>query len=208
MAFAHERYVASFLIDPREMTIGEYQSNFTLPPALAAKQEPADHAMHGLTWSMAMAYAEKMGKRLPEENEYEAAATDYGRTKYPWGEEDRITEWGLGKTGLPAFDRTRTTPPVEGLYSNVAEWTVSWAAPYPRERNLGLNPQAGLKRIARGAPTAVIDGKPVGATTEYEPRERPAFEQARSLPGLGFRCARSAQPRLQSEDFSRIVAEK
>lgn len=208
-AFAHKIHVAGFLLDTSEMTIGEYGTNFTLPPGVENREGLEDHAVHSLTWSMAMAYAEKMGKRLPEECEYEAAATDYGRTKYPWGNEEPMGEWKLGKVGIPTFDRTKTIPPVEGLYSNVAEWMVNWAAPYPRERNLGLvNPSVHRERVVRGAPTDVIEGRIVGPTTKYESRQRPAYDQAVSKPGLGFRCARSTRPRLKAQDFSRLDESK
>ena len=65
---------------------------------------------------------ELIGKRLPDEIEYEFATTFGGQRQVPWGDDlKRITDWPCGPIGQPDFDRLETVPPVVGLYSNVAE---------------------------------------------------------------------------------------
>src|SRR5207253_1751820 len=132
-----------------------------------------------------------MGKRLPDEVEYEFAATNGGQTHFPWGDNaELIREWSLGKVGEPQYDRTRTNPPVFGLFSNVGEWTTSANVPYPvveakylAEANTAQDRGIfGGNRIVRGAPVQVFKALPdlrVPAVRQanWNPRFRPAFSR-------------------------------
>src|SRR5687767_11818934 len=172
--FRSKRSVAEFLVDPTEVTIGEFGQYWNLPRTILDTPEPADHPVHSIQWHMATGYAEKIGKRLLDEFEYEVAATDYGQQRFPWGSDaSKITEWNLGPVGSLDFDRTKTTPPISGLYSNVAEWTSSWAAPYPRERRLGIvNALAPHERILRGAPPGIVETRATLQGETLDPRFR------------------------------------
>ena len=196
----HTQRVAGYLMDAREVTIGEYGKTWSLPKFLRDNPEPQDRAVHHVNWFEATAYAEQIGKRLPDEAEYEAAATDFGRRKFPWGDDGSlIRAWPLDAAGSPAFDRTSTSPPVSGLFSNVAEWTSSWAT--VPAGNPHKNPEASVQRIVRGAPENIITGEGFIADENFQPRMR-MFHYFQDLkPGLGFRCVRSAKPRLNREDF-------
>ena len=203
---AHERSVQAYLLDPREVTVAEYGAHFQLHPSQVDGPELADNAARWITWDFAAAYAEKVGKRLPDEVEYEAAATNYGKTIFPWGNNaELVVDWDLAKAGTPAYDQAAaTTSPLLGLYSNVGEWTSTWAAPYPGHRDLGIvNPRAKEERIVRGAPYSIISGGDYVQGNPDEPRNRLALSRLPpGKPGVGFRCARSLKPRLQAADFS------
>jgi formylglycine-generating enzyme required for sulfatase activity len=153
-------------------------------------------------------YAEKVGKRLPDEAEYEFAATNHGKTRFPWGDEPwKGEDWPLGDVKSAKHDCSRDG--VYGLFSNVAEWTTSRNLPYRSpDRRPGTPPpppaiQVRLfsSRVVRGAPLALIQGgegaKAGGKEPPLDPRTRYGFLPESECPGLGFRCARSATPRFQ-----------
>lgn len=224
----HEWSVEDFLMDPTEVTVGEFRQvagDKELPPELRNPVPPADRPMTWVTYNLAAWYAEEVGKRLPEEEEYEFSATNGGTTLYPWGDKPAVTwtqgpprdAWPIAKVGEPSWDRTKTTPSILGLYSSVAEWTATWHHQYPGWENgfPGAPPEliAGYyapelqqyfhaARIVRGAPTWVIqhaDGTLQGLSDdlrELDPRFRPAYTREQRHPGLGFRCARSAHVRF------------
>jgi len=169
-----------------------------------------DFAMTNITFNGAVAYAEEMGKRLPDEGEYEFAATKAGRYRYPWGNDaGKIEHWPMQAVGQPTFDHTDTDPPVFGLFSNAAEWTSSGPDLYPNSpqseiENFNgptLRGVYGGTRIVRGGPRDVISGVanltiPKERLPEWEPRYRRSYSRNKAFPGVGFRCARSAKPRF------------
>src|SRR5262249_41951894 len=129
----HQRSVASFYLDKTEVTVEKYREALKAIPKELRKLSPeGDEAVRFVTFDEAAHCAEELGKRLPDEVEYEYAATNGGKNRFPWGEElSKITSWAFGRVGFPAYDRALGNPAVCGLYSNVAEWTNSPNAPYP-----------------------------------------------------------------------------
>jgi formylglycine-generating enzyme required for sulfatase activity len=199
----HTRTVTPFYLDETEVTVAAYRNSpKSLPRELAALSPKDDEAIRFVNYYQAAACAERLGKRLPDEAEYEFAATNAGANRFPWGDaSDKVSSWPLGPVGSPAYDRALASPAVCGLFSNVAEWTSSWHAPYP----VGVRPpermaRARAQRVVRGAPTQVVEGKawspnPGGATV-WDARFRNGIDQDKAYPGLGFRCARSFKPRF------------
>jgi formylglycine-generating enzyme required for sulfatase activity len=206
----HSREVPAFYLDTTEVSIGTWKNQLkALPTRLEDKPLPDSRAMCWVSYGAALEYAEAVGKRIPDEAEYEFAATDGGKRRFPWGNDRaKLTSWPFGDVGTPRFDHTDTEPPVYGLYSNVAEWTTSWMAPYP-----GTDPKTvegfyrpdirdafRLARVVRGGPPEVVQGAPDLADPAHTPlwdaRFRHGFTVDQTQPGLGFRCARSAQPRF------------
>ena len=206
----HRRRVPGFWLDTTEVRVGEYRARQVYGQAFHFYQtnrlQPADDdALAFVSYDEATAYAEHIGKRLPTEWEYELAATKRGMQAFPWGEDGgRISEWKYGSVGSADWDRLETTPPVFGLYSNVAEWTSSWPTLYPAHRKAGLPTVecTGVRRIVRGGSMSIIQKQPQRAEWLRGPRFRVSLIRQSWLPGLGFRCARSAQPRLGAQDFS------
>jgi formylglycine-generating enzyme required for sulfatase activity len=205
---AHRRVVADFYLDPTEVSVGEYRRLKSIPRAFAQERPTDSYAVRWVTYYHALEYAERIGKRLPDEVEFEYAATNRGTTRFPWGNEDKITQWDFGPVKTPVYDRTPTNPPVYGLFSNVAEWTSSRPSLYP-----GLRPDAviayeeprfvaerRLRHVVRGAAVGVVQGQPEPLGEHrgmaWEPRCRFSSPASGAYAGIGFRCARSASPQF------------
>ncbi|MCE9525828.1 MAG: protein kinase [Planctomycetales bacterium] len=198
--------VRHFWLDPRETTVGDLRQMNWKPasPALLKGGPPDEIAVHSMSWNEAVAYAERFGKRLPEEMEYEAAATNNGKTLFPWGDNAAlITDWKTGSVGIPAYDRAQAKPALQNLYSNQAEWTCNWGAPYPKARKGADLSRASFERVVRGAPVEIVNGESFNSTGKLEPRNRQMVDNPRAKSTIGIRCARSRQPRLKASDFSR-----
>jgi formylglycine-generating enzyme required for sulfatase activity len=204
----HHRTVPAYYLDASEVSVAQYQSQFPLLSSRIRELDlPADDAIRVVSFDEAVSYAEFVGKRLPDEIEYEFAATDMGRREFPWGDAiETIDAWPIGRAGEPAFDCLPSAPPVFGLYSNVAEWTSSWASQYPNNAAIRLPEYFKDARVVRGGPRSVIEGAPQASDWATGPREREMQLRSMCGRGLGFRCARSVAPRTRVEDFSRVLA--
>jgi formylglycine-generating enzyme required for sulfatase activity len=205
----HSRRVEAFYLDATEVTVAAYRNSpkpanqklLRLPRKNLDPGTPKDdEAVRFVTYYLAAACAERLGKRLPDEAEYEFAATNGGKTRFPWGDDaDRIMPFVPGPVGTPTYDRTLSNPAVCGLYSNVAEWTSSWNVPYPGvQRRPDVLAQFRGQRVVRGGSPLVAEGKPWPPTPDLlrigDSHFRQAYERDKVLPGVGFRCARSLKP--------------
>ena len=209
----HNRFVAAFHLDAHETTWGEFLARNRNRPPVSIKrspdQFPPDNMPIASIWyDDALMHAERCGKRLPSEVEYEFAATAGGTRRFPWGDDsERLKKWTFGPVGTPKFDRIDAGVPVFGLYSNVAEWTCSWASAYPPR--LDYQPAFPLPHegtyIVRGGPPSVIAGDPNSNDILSGPRNRVAQHEKTLKPGIGFRCARSVRPRLKATDLERYL---
>jgi formylglycine-generating enzyme required for sulfatase activity len=201
----HRRAIRAFYLDRTEVTKGAF-GPWLLGPKF--DREPGDRNFPAvsLTWDQAAAYAEKVGKRLPDEAEYEYAATCCGTRRFPWGDSAgwlKENKWPFGPAGRPEQDRVELSgqPPVFGLYSNVAEWTSSWVGGLPGTEQ--AEPRSML-RVVRGAPPSALERSEELRGPARGPRERLSLAAPLSRPGLGFRCARSARARWSAADFGAI----
>jgi serine/threonine-protein kinase len=200
----HTRTVGPFLLDRTEVTVAAYlEVRRDIPEDLRKLSPAAEEAVRFVSFDQAMRCAEQMGKRLPDEWEYEYAATSAGEFRFPWGADfERIEKWDFGPVGLPLYDRPLANPAICGLFSNVAEWTSSWHAPYPgalwTPEQIEINRG---QRVVRGGPLSVVNGdsQPAGRDKLerwWDARFRQGFDPDTQKPGLGFRCARSLRPRF------------
>jgi serine/threonine-protein kinase len=202
----HRRRVPSFYLDTKEVTVDDFlrvRPKFRFP---AEEPVPAGiMPMNRISWDDAAAYAESIGKRLPDETEYEYVATDLGRRQSSRREE--IKGWPLAPSGKPESDcvTIEGQPPIFGLCSNVAEWTSSWYSLYPGQAKPGPAFVDPMTRVVRGGPLSVILGMPDNQVDQWRPYERVDRNVGREDPGVGFRCARSAKARLRPEDFIALV---
>jgi serine/threonine-protein kinase len=201
----HSRTVADFFLDETEVTVEQYRT--ALPESIPEEFKklaplPADdHAMCLVQFDRALAAAERLGKRLPTEAEYEYVATNAGTTKYPWGDEPAPTaDWPIRSVRTPDTDQTRPPLRVFGLYSNVAEWVDSRLNPYPGavpvpppKELLQLN---AISRVVRSGPYSLLNGRPAEPEVQLGPRYRHAVTKDHAFRNLGFRCARSRSPRF------------
>lgn len=123
------RDIGDFLIDPHEVTWAELLAafpNYPVPARVKDRDMPAD----SVSWDLAAAYAEAVGKNLPSLWELLYVATNRGTTRFPWGNDvpaDLSNEtWD---TQLEPLDQTPTEPAIHDLLAGVAEWTTTRQEP-------------------------------------------------------------------------------
>jgi eukaryotic-like serine/threonine-protein kinase len=232
--------VPGFYIDPVEMSVADYQRE--RPPD--TRWQPPPTKQHALTlgWDAAVAEMERVGKRLPHAVEFEYAALQSGHHAAVWEwltrnrseslPQELAAQHEFGPVGEPQFDRISTSPPIHGLFSNVAEWTMTWGtAYYPgQEEFAGLVGQYPSKidyRVVKGGShrtigdireavngnlknpdkdAGAVQGDPKIDFESRDPRQRLLVYRTRVAHGLGFRGVRSTKPRLSPEDFIQVIA--
>ncbi len=118
-----------------------------------------------------------------------------GTSRFPWG--DELEEFRPAEYVAAPYDRHAIDSRLSGLCSGVAEWTMSW------EPSLAaVSPvHADRLRIVRGGNPATTAGDPSVTVEARDPSLRHFVERDRTLPGLGFRCVRSAAPLLSYEQM-------
>lgn len=116
----------------------------------------AKHPVVGVTWYGAVAYTKWVGKRLPTEAEWEAAASAGRETLYPTGldiERSQANFFSSDTTAVMSYP-----PNPYGLYDvagNVYEWCQDWYAynyydASAVEPDNPLGPPQGVYRVLRG----------------------------------------------------------
>lgn len=100
-----------------------------------------DHPVCHVCWHEAEAFARWAGKRLPTEQEWEAAASwDPGsgeKLRYPWGDRDptaidaNLDQLAFGTAPVGTFARNVSPIGCYGMIGDVWEWTASELRPYP-----------------------------------------------------------------------------
>jgi serine/threonine-protein kinase len=210
-ALRHSRSLPPFYLDSMEVTVGDYARVLQggLPAFWARKLKenppPADFPVYNITYNEAVAYAEAIGKRLPDEFELEFAATGGGQFRFPWGNDASLLsaeQWNIGPVKGVKHDRTQTDPPVYGLFSNVLEWTTSWNTLYPADRRLLESEEIcdPAARVVRGGPTWRVESTREQGTEVHGAVERSVLHVVPS-DFVGLRCARSVRPRTRSKHF-------
>ncbi|MBL7008691.1 MAG: SUMF1/EgtB/PvdO family nonheme iron enzyme [Planctomycetes bacterium] len=141
-----ELKVDAFYLDRREVSCAEFaRFLLSLPPALREEHLPSAWGwseegspifpdgwgglpVSGVTWSSASSYAEWTGKRLPTEDEWQAAAAGFGVRRYPIGDRFDAAKINCQAHGagaaLPSNEITEDHTPqgVIGMSGNVREW--------------------------------------------------------------------------------------
>jgi formylglycine-generating enzyme required for sulfatase activity len=87
------------------------------------------HPINCVSWMQANAYCQEQGKRLPTGQEWQFAASNGGRTQYPWGDSspDLIrAKWGSpdGTSPVGTHPAGATQSGLQDLSGNVFEWTA------------------------------------------------------------------------------------
>ncbi|HEX9794656.1 MAG TPA: SUMF1/EgtB/PvdO family nonheme iron enzyme [Planctomycetota bacterium] len=201
--------IRPFYLDKREVGCADY-SRFLLaqPPSLREEHLPAGWgtapdgtptypdghgraAVTGIPWASATAYAEWMGKRLPTEIEWEAAAAGTDRRRYPMGErldasKTNVKAFGAGEVRAPnQFTEDSTPQGVLGLTGNAREWTADLYDERPgRERAVAAR-KAGVYTMAAVRGGSYLDDAD-SCTSVFRWLEPALTARPRHV---GFRCA-------------------
>lgn len=187
----------AFFLDTAEVTKEAFRKHLNSRKFPLGEEH---HPVVGLTWDAAANFAEARGKRLPDELEYEYAATAEGTRRFPWGDDAEGRIWFFGPvTENPDRLVLPGRPPLFGLYSNAAEWMAD------RGDFEGPHTTRGVIHVVRGGPMQVVAGRSPEEGRWLGPVERLHHPGPTGSPGLGFRCARSVRPRWNPEDFVRIL---
>jgi len=132
MVFVSEGSGRGFWMDLFPVTNTEFEQ--VSPEHKEKRDEYAPHDDSPVVWVTAQEaadYAERLGKRLPTEKEWEAAASGAGKSKYPWGNEERPD---ICRAGLEIASGTARVNSVYrenvsdfgcfDMVGNVWEWTA------------------------------------------------------------------------------------
>ncbi|MCM2283238.1 MAG: formylglycine-generating enzyme family protein [Desulfobacula sp.] len=128
----------------------------------------------------AMAYASWIGRRLPTESEWEAAArTDLGYI-YPWGDEFNIKALNIEQSGFSGtcavdeYDAFANEFKIVDLLGNVMEWTSDMEnSPFPSRKNISY---------------CIAKGGAWNSKNDVTISSRGLFKPGFSSNTIGFRC--------------------
>jgi iron(II)-dependent oxidoreductase len=157
-----------------------------------------DHPVCHVNYHEAEAYAKSVGKRLPTEFEWEAAATWNPVTgssqRFPWGDQEpspalaNVDQLGFGTAPLGSYPHNVSPLGCYGMIGDVWEWTASTfhgypgfqVHPYPEYSEVFFGSEY---RVLRGGSWATRSGAIRGTFRNWDyPIRRQIFS--------GFRCAR------------------
>jgi hypothetical protein len=210
--FREAVWVRPFLLDRFEVTVGAFRSFVE-----STGHRPEDPEAAGL-WKQvfatgpdpgqpmvyvslrdAEAYAHHLGKRLPTEAEWEAAAGGRKGFSYPWGQLFHRNRCNTVELGLRAatlvgtFESGRSEDGCYDLCGNVSEWTSTAVLSFPGKDEI-LEGYALRGQVVKGGSFGT--GKKKAQARAYSLEEPRNFSNV-----LGFRCAMD----LDSSIVARIV---
>jgi len=203
----HKVKLPAYWIDKYEVTGKEYL-DFTVNTSYVAEGqeegktwrtffsfERAYNPVTYITYKDGEAYCKGVGKRLPTEEEWEAAARGPNGNRFPWGNEWEPNKANTMDAGFHApvdvgkFEGDVTPFGVRDMFGNVQEWTSSMYKAYPG------NAKAGTQEFSKGAGFRVIRGlgsrhTGVKASGSWVRSAYPG----NYLADFGCRCAKNATP--------------
>lgn len=201
----------SFYIDALEFTEGDHRKvNLGQLPLDKRFISRSDSHALCVPFDHAVSIAEKAGKRLLDELEFEYASFRTLGPRSPFGStirdhetqgEGQFQRVGIPKNNFIVIGDSK----VQGLASNVAEWTMSSPVVFSQDalKPSPMYPHSAFKtlRLVRGGSLDVIHGQVSLIDEGRDPRNRIAMPRDAWQPGIGFRCARSLLPRWTAGDF-------
>ena len=187
----HTVTISGFFMDKTEVTQAEYRKVMGKNPSKFSGCD--DCPVENVSWNDANAYAQKVGKRLPTEAEWEYAARGGNKSKgynYSGSNDIDAVGWYGRNSNSKTHPVTQKQPNELGLYDmsgNVWEWCSDWYSDsYYRSspKNDPQGPNSGSRRVRRGGSWYYLD-----VSCRVAPRSR-------NLPGdrsivFGFRLVLS-----------------
>ena len=178
-------FLEAFYIDKHEVTNAEFKSVF---PAHTFVKGQELYPVAGVSWSQAMDYAAKAGKRLPTEAEWEKAARGDDGREFPWGADFSAELCNTKEARLDApaaagsFLGGVSPSGCMDMAGNVYEWTVNWYDRYPGN-TVVVKDYGQIYRVLRGGSFS---------TSKFDARcARRHFDRMDARRAdYGFRCAR------------------
>ena len=193
----HMVELKAFYIDRTEVTNAQYKAFVDqtghAPPkkGWVAGTFPAEQEnwpVVWVSWQDAVDYATWAGKRLPTENEWEAAARGSDGRMYPWGD-----EWQPGRANIVSKRIVDVGSHPEGaspsgaldMIGNVWEWTADEFALYP-------GTVAREPKLDEGITYRVIRGGAYDGDRKHDVAYRGYVAVGVGYEKTGFRCVKSA----------------
>ena len=205
-----------FQIDATEVLVGAYRDCVTAgacTPALSNANTVTITAQNGVDWGQASAFCKWMGKQLPTEAQWGAAARGTDDRTYPWGNDAPTCDLAeyAPTTNMPCSEDGGAPPYAAGkreagrspygaydMAGNLDEWVADWYAPVSSlsaQQIVDGGPSSGTFKIVKGGgafdPAVLLriaSRIPIVSDGSQPDAGRPAAE---NLPLLGFRCALS-----------------
>jgi sulfatase modifying factor 1 len=194
----HSVQLQSFLIDIHEVTQQEFRRVMGENPS---DFEGSNLPVEQVTWHEAVAYCNKLGKRLPTEAQWEWAAKGGADSAFSWGENALSEKANFCDRSCPKRwresqfeDGYRHTAPVGSfpangygvfdMAGNVYEWVQDWYGSdyYGRSPNDNpKGPEKGKLKVIRG-------GSWINYSVGVRPADRTDAKPKKRMNFVGFRC--------------------
>ncbi|MEN9799136.1 MAG: hypothetical protein RL653_2832 [Pseudomonadota bacterium] len=131
--------VGSFKLDATEVTVAAYGACVKAGKCTEPKTGgncnwrqggKEQHPINCVDWMQADAYCKAQGKRLPDQAEWQFAASNGGRTQFPWGDSSpdaTRAKWNSsdGTAPVGSFPAGATQSGIQDLSGNVSEWMAN-----------------------------------------------------------------------------------
>jgi hypothetical protein len=193
----HQVSLSDFSIDVTEVTQAAYdlciRASVCVAPPCPSWQPTTkgNWPVTCVSWDEANMYCNWMGRRLPTEAEWEAAARGNMGDIYPWGITDpdcTVANFTLCSFGGPqpvgSFMAGQSRYGAQDMAGNVSEWVSDWYGSYPSFPPPNpTGPATGSMRIVRG-------GDFQSQSSDVRASHRTQMEPVTRIDNIGFRCAK------------------